>query len=192
MSDPPREPVHPARTLPEPERVDYLIAVASLVIADSHVDEAELAIMRRLCRALDVTPASEERVIEAAKSPDRAKVESVLHDVSRDVPLRVSLLADAIVVAFADGRLARAETAEIAALARKLSVSPAQAVLIARSVEEAVAEERTSKEPEAGVDSRGRPLSVLLAEGLTEDERARPQPAMIRWLYRAVRGRKAG
>jgi len=179
---------HAARGRSESERVDYLIAVASVVLADSHIDDAELAVLRRLCRALEVSSSSEEIVVEAAKSPARAKVESILGEIRRDVALRVSLLADAILVAFADGKLDRAETTLIADFAQRLSVSTGHAVMIARYVESVLMADRPGA-PRAVDDSKM--LSSSLADGLTAEWQARPKPAVVRWLYGALGGRAA-
>jgi uncharacterized tellurite resistance protein B-like protein len=176
---------HAARGLSDGDRVDYLIAVASMAFADAHVDDSEIAVLHKLCQALDVSGPSEQSVIDAARSPDPAKVDGILREIGRDVGLRVSLLADAILVAFADGKLDGAETALVARFAEKLSVSTGQAVMIARYVEAALtpdgllATERESKSF----------LSASLAQGLTAEWQARPRPSVVRWLFGALGGK---
>jgi uncharacterized tellurite resistance protein B-like protein len=174
---------HRARSLPEAERIEYLTAVASLVVADAHVDDAELAVLGRLCRALDVSAEAQERVIAAARSPDRAAVERALAEVAKDADLRTSLLADAIVVAFADGKLMPGETQHIDDFARRLGLTQAQAVLISRHVEAIVRAERAASGDATSPMTR---LSSELAQGLTAEGDARRRDGSVRWLWRAL------
>jgi hypothetical protein len=83
---------HAARSLPEEKRLEYLIAVASLVYADGDVDETELAVLRKLGAVLEITPAGMEKVVAAAKSPDHAQVAGILAHF-RGEDLRYALLA---------------------------------------------------------------------------------------------------
>jgi uncharacterized tellurite resistance protein B-like protein len=190
MVDRPRGPAHGALTRPEEERVDYLIAVSSLVLTDSHADEAELAVIRRLCKALDVSAAGEARALAAALAPAPAEVDRILERFSHDSALKTALLGDAIVVAFADGRLDESEIAEISAFASKLGVPQEQAMAIAYYVEEMVAaEKRGSMAPPDDEDEKRTPLSEQLDAALAEAERAKPDAARLRWLHRALDGK---
>jgi uncharacterized tellurite resistance protein B-like protein len=166
---------HKARSLPENRRMDYMTAVASVVHADGEVDDMELEVLRLLGEVLDVKPPDMERVIAAARSPDHARVEQILATF-RDDPLRFSLLTDAILVAFADEKLAAGETEEIAEFAEALHISTSQAVMIARYVESVL------------VDGEKHDLARALAEGLADASSHVHPPRGVRWLYRKLTG----
>jgi uncharacterized tellurite resistance protein B-like protein len=166
---------HKARTLPEDRRIDYITAVAAVVHADGEVDDMELEVLRLLGEVLDVKPADMVHVIEAAQNPDHARVEEILASFSEDA-IRFSLLTDAILVAFADEKLASGETAEIAEFAEALHISTAQAVTIARYVESVL------------VDGEKHDLAKALAEGLADASSHVHPPRGVRWLYRKLTG----
>jgi uncharacterized tellurite resistance protein B-like protein len=172
---------HAALVLTESERIDYLTAVASLVLADQEIDERETARLRGLCKALGVSAAGEDAVIASASAPNHKKVAEIIADIKKDNALSVALLTDALVIVFADGKLAQGETETVATLARALSVPTSQAVLIARHVEKVLAAE--GNEPASG---QGAPLSKDLATGLTADSAALPKAGPIRWLYKKL------
>jgi uncharacterized tellurite resistance protein B-like protein len=150
---------HAALALTESERIDYLMAVASLVLADGVIDEREMHRLHDVCDALAVSAEGKQKVVAAASSPDRAGVDRILADLKQDNGLCVSLLTDALTIVFADGAVERGETQHVAAFARALSVPTAQAVLIARHVERVLASE--TDEPVSGA------LSKDLAAGFT-------------------------
>src|SRR5262245_44049722 len=99
---------HPARNLPEPQRIDYLTAVGSILFADGTVSESELEKLRQMCRALELSPAGIDDVIgafaeggeqispiaAAAQKPDPARVSRIVASY-RNRDLRFSLLTDA-------------------------------------------------------------------------------------------------
>jgi uncharacterized tellurite resistance protein B-like protein len=150
---------HAALALPASERIDYLMAVASLVLADGVIDEREIARLRGLCSALGVSAAGEKAVVAAVSDAHRGNVEKLLANIKKDSGLCIALLTDALSIVFADGKLEGAETEHVAAFARALSVPTAQAVLIARHVEGILASE--GDEPPRGA------LSKDLAAGFT-------------------------
>jgi uncharacterized tellurite resistance protein B-like protein len=161
------------RHVPAPSRVDYLIVVASLVAADHEVEDAELALLEDLCRDLAVPAPGKDAVLATARTPDAARVDASLARLRSQVALRQSLLTDAIVIVFADGKVAPGESQVIAHLAEQLEVAPAQLALIARYVEAVI----------LGKDHQE--LSKQLGEGV-----ARIHPGVIRRLYdRFRRGR---
>ena len=172
---------HPARELPEAERIDYLSVVASLVLADHEVDEKEIARLRDLCRTLGVSDAGQEAVLAAAARPEPEVLDEILARLKRNVPLRYSLLTDAVVIVFADGKVADAEPQEIARLGRALEVAPFQIGLISRYVESVILGRAGHSDEQA--------LSRELGLGLVAEGRGAvgPGAAAIRWLHNALR-----
>jgi len=166
---------HKARSLPEDRRLDYITVIASMVHADGHVDEVELEVMRLLGEALDIPDKLMAGVIEAARAPDPQRVDALLASFGDD-PLRFSLLTDAILVAFADEKLAAGETEQIADFAEALHISTAQAITIARYVESVL------------VDNDKKELAKALEEGLADAASHVHPPRGVRWLYRKLTG----
>ncbi len=160
------------RHVPPSERVDYLIVVASLVTADHEVKDAELAMLEELCRDLAVPAPGKDAVLAIARTPDPAAVEASVARLKPQVALRQSLLTDAIVIVFADGKVAPGESQVIAHLAEQLEVPPAQVALIGRYVEGVI----------LGKDHQA--LSKELGEGV-----ARLHPGVVRRLYDRLRRR---
>lgn len=125
---------HPALDVPEEERVDYLIAVACMAAADNRTSPEEIAQLREMCQAFDVSEAGTERVVEAARSPHDVATNEILARLG-DSEMRYALLVDAIAVARADGRFDHAESDELMLLADRLSIPRGQAVLVYRYVD---------------------------------------------------------
>ena len=164
---------HAASELHMDRRVDYLVAVASIVHADGNASPDELAVISMLCNVLDLTPRGVDVVLGAARRPDAARVAEIVAALEGD-RLKHALLTDAILVSFADGRVAREESREIAEFASAVGISAAEASLIGKYVEEVI------------VEAEGHSLSRALAEGLAEIN-AVPQPARgVKWLYRKL------
>lgn len=161
------------RDVPAADRVDYLTVVASLVAADHEVADAELVPLEALCRELAITDAERDAVLAFARTPEPARVDASLARLKGNVALRVGLITDAIVIAFADGKVAPGESAEIARLGHALDVHEGQITLIARYVE-------------ATILGRGDPsLSRELGDAVAQT----PQPGVIRRLYDLIRRR---
>jgi uncharacterized tellurite resistance protein B-like protein len=185
---------HPARGLPEPQRIDYLTAVGSILFADGTVSESELEKLRHMCLALELSPAGVEEVIgafadaggaqlsplaAAGQQPDPARVSRIVAGY-RNKDLRFTLLTDAIVMAYADGRIDEGESEEIASWAEALQISTAQAVLIARYVAQVVSDEGEGDDKD---------LSKELAAGLAEHANQVPNKGSIRWLFVKLGGK---
>jgi uncharacterized tellurite resistance protein B-like protein len=153
---------HPALEIAEPERLDYLIVVASMAYADRVIDDAELLRVGQMCEHLGLSQSSTERVLAAIGAPDRVAVASIL-DRLRASALRFALLADAIDVAWADDRLDRQESAEIAAVAERLGVTSGQLAMIQRYVGDRrqVATVDGTRELAAGLSATGIPVAAL-------------------------------
>lgn len=166
---------HKARSLPEDRRLDYITVIAAMVHADGHVDDVELEVLRLLGDAIDIPEKLMAGVIEAARAPDPLKVDALLASFGDD-QLRFSLLTDAILVAFADEKLAAGETEQIADFAEALHISTAQAITIARYVESVL------------VDNDKKELAKALEEGLADAASHVHPPRGVRWLYRKLTG----
>jgi uncharacterized tellurite resistance protein B-like protein len=159
------------REIPEAERVDYLIVVASVVGADREVSASELAPLEAMCRDARLADADRERVLAIARAHDAAQVDASLARMKGDIALRVSLMTDAIVIVFADGKVAPGESELLARLGHALDLHPGQIQLIARTVEASIA------------DARDQHLSRELGLGV-----AKASPGVIRRLYDRFRG----
>ena len=155
------------RDVPEADRLDYLTVVASLVAADSHVADDELAPLEALCRELDCDPVP---VLASARTPDPAAVAAATARLARDRDLAVALLTDAVVIAFADGALAPGESRALAELEHALGLGRGQVAMVARYVESVV----------LGKDDA--PLSRELAAGVAAE-----RPGALKKLFALFR-----
>lgn len=166
---------HPAFDAPIEDRIDYLIAVASIAFADGTTDRSELVKVSELCAELGVTGDGAQRVTSAASVPNREQVEQILGRF-RKSKLKVTLMIDVMVVAYADDRVDAGEAAEIARFAQALEFTTAQAVLIGRYVEESVKGQATDT------------LSLDLASKLSDLPKI-PSPGFVRGLFERLRKR---
>jgi len=155
---------HPARTLPEPQKIEYLLAVAQFVWADGVVARPEMRRLVDVCNALALSDAGREQLIAAAAEPDPTREEAAVRWIKDDVALRFSLMGDAILIAFADGILADPEAAEIVQLAQRMGVETVQAMAMARYVEGLL------RVPSNKTDPSIRALSRQLEEALAKTD----------------------
>jgi uncharacterized tellurite resistance protein B-like protein len=147
--------------------------VAAIVYADDVMDPVEREVLELLERILHLPQGAAAEAIAQVKEPDRARIDEILGELQTD-DLRHALLADAILVAFADGRVTAGESREVAEYAERLGMSTAQAGLVGRFVEEVI------------LGEEGRTLSKALAEGLADARAALHPPRGLRWLYRKL------
>lgn len=154
-----------ADDVPEADRADYLLVVASLVAADDTIDDAELAPLEALCRELQVSDEVRAKVLASARDPDAAAVDAALQRLARDGGLGVALLTDAIAIVFADGRVAPGESEALRRIGRALHVGVGQLAMIGRYVESVVL-----GKPEG--------MSRELADGIARE------PGAVRGLYK--------
>jgi uncharacterized tellurite resistance protein B-like protein len=165
------------RDVPAPERLDYLIVVASLAAADHEIDDAELVPLEELCRELALSDADRDTVLATARQPDPARVDASLARLKQDVALRVRLLTDAIAIVFADGKIAPLESQRIAQLGEALEIHPAQIGLIARYAEAVILghtdQQTLSRALEEGVVVADRDLHPGLIQRMFERFRRR-------------------
>lgn len=168
---------HAALVLSEEKRRRYLVAAAAIVYADGVLDKIELEVLKLLARVLDLPEAVVDETLAQVKEPDRARIDEILGELDTE-ELRHALLSDAILLAFADGRVTASECREVAEYAERLGVSAAQAVLVGRYVEEVI------------LGEEGHTLSRALAEGLADAKAALHPPRGLRWLYRKLTDQK--
>lgn len=135
MSTDPANLGHPVHALAASERVEYLLAVASLVAVDGATSPAALEDLRVLCREAGLTGSDVDRVLASASTPDLKRVDTELAQIAKRPELATSLLADAIAVAFSSDQLAAAKVTTLARMSERLGLGVAQAELIARHVE---------------------------------------------------------
>jgi uncharacterized tellurite resistance protein B-like protein len=162
---------HPAHDLPEAARIEYLTVVASFVLADHEADALELGQIGEMCRTLGLSDAAKDQVLAAAKAPDASAVDAMLARLKKDIPLRVALLTDAIVIAFADGKVAPTESRDIARLADAIEIETGQVALLGRYVESVI------------LDRDEKQLSRELGKGVA----AQHPGHVIRWLHKLFR-----
>ena len=164
---------HPARDLDEDHRRRYLCAVAAIVYADGKVDRAEVEVLRVLAEAIGLSDSAVDETAAAMREPDRQRVDEILGEITGE-EIRLSLLGDAILVSYADGRISASECKEIAEYAERLHISTAQAVLVGRYVEEVILAEE------------GHEMSKALAVGLADAQAHLHHPRGLKWLYRKL------
>jgi uncharacterized tellurite resistance protein B-like protein len=136
------ETTHPARSLPDKQRIDYLLVVAAIAYADRQIAEAERENLRDLSAALGLSNMDADRVVATMVAPHPSQLARVFDSFKRG-DLRYTLLTDATVLAFADGQVESGEAETIARFAQALDIDTAQAVMIGRYVEEVVQGKRT-------------------------------------------------
>jgi uncharacterized tellurite resistance protein B-like protein len=166
---------HAALSLGVDQRHRYLLAVAAIVYADGNLDPGEREVLRLLARVLELEEpeAWADSALKQVRDPDRARIDEILGELQTE-ELRHALLADAILVAFADGRVTAGECREVAEYAERLGVSTAQAVAVGRYVEEVI------------LGEEGHTLSKALAVGLADAKAELSPPRGLRWLYRKL------
>ena len=128
---------HPAAALTEPERAEYWNVVASLAVVDGSVAEGERKKIGRLGEVLELSEEVRTAQLTAlAKGKTAGAVTREAMDRIRDQPrLRASLMMDAIVIAFSDGKLMPSESKQLGLLARGLGISHEEVLKTARLVE---------------------------------------------------------
>jgi uncharacterized tellurite resistance protein B-like protein len=168
----PHEP-HAALALPEEQRRRYLLAVAAIVYADGKLAPIELDVLHLIAEVIGLPEDAVVSTLEQVKDPDRERIDAILGELETE-ELRHAMLADAILVAFADGRVTDGEAREVAEYAERLGISTAQAVLVGRFVEEVI------------LGEKGHTLSKALAVGLADAKAALHPPRGLHWLYRKL------
>lgn len=168
---------HAAIGLGEARRTEYLVAVAAMVYADRKIADSEWELLQRLGSALALPRARVQEVEAAALAPDMDRVDGIVRSFRAD-PCRFALLTDAILVAYADDRVAKGEPELLARFAATLDVPRAAAVLLGRYVEQLIAADQPS--------GKDKELSEALAAGLEEANPRVHSPNSIRRLFRKL------
>lgn len=128
---------HPASSLPEQDRTDYLATVAAMALVDGRADPVEVARLRRLGAVLRLGRAEIDRIVRTV-TEGRAETlasDEVLARLSARPQTRSSLMMDAIVIAFCDGQLVRTESQALGLLARRLGLQDEEVREMAMLVE---------------------------------------------------------
>jgi uncharacterized tellurite resistance protein B-like protein len=182
-------PDHPALALDEKRRVDYVMVVASMVYVDGVVDPKEQTLLGSLCRALGLPDETSAEVLKTAGAPGRPDAKRLAHSFE-DHEVRMSLLTDAIVMAYADGKVAAAEADAIAAFADAMGFTASQAALVARYVATVHGASPAMQSP---LDSM---IGRQMAKGITGEHQAikdeplpEKQQGVIKWLFKKLRGK---
>ena len=193
-------PPHLALALGDQERIDYFLLVATLILADGKVDDAETDRLAVIAQAASLRGPAAEQVIAAARFVAPERLDRILERIKQDRPLAQALLTDAIVIVFADRHVDVTEAVEIRSLADRLGFVPQETAEVAHEVERSLA------------DVEGQALASTLVEGLGEGRAGAPatpptdpaaeadaadsgsaaQPpsataTAVRWLYRLLR-----
>jgi tellurite resistance protein len=152
--------VHPATSLPEADRVAYLRAVASVSLADGRAANAELAKLKRLAKTLELQPAVFDKLLAELRAQQSSGIDEGLRLAGADEVIRSSLMTDAIVIAFVDGKLDRGESRMLHDLARQLSFTDDEVLQIASFVERVL-----FKREEADAQSLAKEFGSVLSGG---------------------------
>jgi uncharacterized tellurite resistance protein B-like protein len=120
---------HPAASLPEVERLEYMRLIASIALVDGQSDSVEVGKLHRLADALRLHPDVTKPLFDSLTQSRLDAAVSPREVVWFKEPkmLRWHLMLDSIAIAFSDGKLSETETRRIAELARLLEV-PAEDV----------------------------------------------------------------
>jgi uncharacterized tellurite resistance protein B-like protein len=182
---PPTNADHPALKLSDAERKDYAMLIATMVFADGVVDPAEQVLLENLCKALSVADAA--GLLAVAKGKQRVDMVALAAKF-KDHEIRQSLLTDAIVMAYADGKVVDAEAEAIGAIAKALQFTPSQAAMMGRFV---ATVEGASPGMQAPLDSM---FGRKLAKGIGTGEMAaikdpEKQAGIIKWLFKKLRAK---
>ena len=164
---------HPARRLPEADRLEYLAIVASVAYSDRVIYESEADRILDIGRDLGLGDAAVRAFVEDI-GPDVQRSHEVAARFRDDKDLATRLLTDVILVAFADGMVQSSEAVEVAQFAKALGISTGQATMLGRYVESVLL---ASEDADVGE------LSRSLAVGMTT---VPPNPYGIRRLYKAL------
>lgn len=170
---------HPAASLPESLRFQYVAVLVAVVYADGSADVREISLVRRLCDALDLAPSARETIEAATRAPNPIMVKQTVRLLGAiGDKLRFALMTDAIAFSFVDGRVTSSEITQLWSFADSLEISRDSVLALARWVEGVLVESpdgapRLSRALESGLD--GLPLDPSTAA------------AAVRWLDETLR-----
>lgn len=156
----------------EEDRVDYLVAVASIVSADGQVDSSEIFALRELSLLFGLGPKSRSRVLAACEWPpdDLPQILARLSGSS----LRFGLLADLCFFAYADGHLASGEETHVRDFAKRLGVDAghtdallkfARLTRLATTAEDEEYARSLARSGRETLEAAGVPLAAVAASG---------------------------
>lgn len=125
--------MHPARGEPLETRVEYAAVVSSVMMADSNVEDSELADLRNLCRELDLPEERIEEILAGGRAMAPEKLTERLRNL-RGSKLRYLVLTDMVVLGHADGRYSMDERKRVRSFAMVMGVTEDQVVAIEKKV----------------------------------------------------------
>ena len=157
---------HPAASLPQSDRVEYLNVIASMALVDGRAAEPELMKLERLGEALALPTAivAVELVsLKKGRIAGQVTREGMLR-FRQKAAIRESLMMDSIVLAFSDGQLVPTESKQLTALATALGYAHEEVVALARMVEK-ILFKRGEVEDQFLARQFGETLAAALAPG---------------------------
>ena len=107
------------------QRVAYLVTLGSLAMADGEVEEAEKKLIETICDNAGLDDAGKALVISAVYNPEEVTFENYL-SLLQDSDLRFHLMADIVLMVYADGEAEKEELEQAAKIRLLLSISPEQ------------------------------------------------------------------
>lgn len=159
-----QEQEHPLKKYSEKEKVAYLSIVATLVSADGEVSDKEIANIRALCKAVDLSAEGIGKIIAVAENPNTAPINQYINDL-KSSELRFTLLTDMWFLAYADEKLETSEINHINEIGSKLNVSQEQIAALKKYVDAVI---KASKAGEGAnmKDLGGDVAATLAATGI--------------------------
>lgn len=106
-------------------RTSYLVILTSVATANRQNSQEEVAFMKQMCQAAQLSQASVQQVIKAMQNPSAADFSRHTQVLKND-DLRFSLVADIINLAYADGDIDADELQQIKNINRALNITDEQ------------------------------------------------------------------
>lgn len=152
---------HPLADYPEDERIDYLSLIAVIAATDGQLDDAEITQLRNFCATIGIGEIGIGMVIAALENAAAVALPPLLTRLAQTA-LKYTLLTDLFCMAYADGIVSPAETAEIKKIAALLAVSPAQLAALTQYVD-IIQTARQTPPTACDWQERGREIGAALA-----------------------------
>lgn len=106
-------------------RTSYLVLLTSVATANHQNSTEEVAFMKQMCQAAELSQGGAQHVIQAMQNPSSASFSEHAQVLQND-DLRFSLVADIINLAYADGDIDADELQQIKSVNRSLNISDQQ------------------------------------------------------------------
>jgi len=165
---------HPMADLPEDKRVNYLQAVATVAACDGSVKDAEVDLIRSLCKTLELSDKATGPVLSALYDPDSVPLKQILSNYSHD-EARFTLLTEALFLVYSDGTMVSREETAIKNMAHDLRIDENQIAAMRQYVEAArraseggnteIDLKKLGSDVAAGLASVGVPVTAVAVSG---------------------------